>query len=230
VFSTVTEGPWAIVGAIAAIVGAAVVILASAYEFLVAPWWRRRALRRPCRAWFLISALNQRNISHAMQDQREHRVSELTLRSDSEFEIEMLYEPAIDFEVAEIYFGCEAQDNTRIDVKPIITSFCNRFIERGTNEESPDSHPDTNYTDHHKYYHLRKHKKIARGEPYSLGFKMKTRQSGRYEFRLVLVGEEVGHTKNKLFIRVEDVPTSRMRCVWKPHRWQGCFIQPASET
>ena len=56
---------------------------------------------------------------------------------------------------------------------------------------------------------------------------MQTRQAGRYEFKLFWLSEEVGRVKNKLFIRVEDAPTTRMRCVWEEHRWQGCYIQPA---
>jgi hypothetical protein len=178
-----TEGPWTVGGAIAAIIAAVVVVCTALYKFVFAPLWRRRELKRPCHAWFLIAASNQRQITHALQDDHEHRIEELTLQSNSEFEIEVLYISSINLETAESYFGCEAQDNNQIDVKPIITSFCNRFIERGTNEENLDTHPDTNYTDHHKYYHLRKSKKIARGEPYSLGFKMKTKKAGRYEFR-----------------------------------------------
>jgi hypothetical protein len=78
----------------------------------------------------LISASNQRKISHAIQDNREHRVVELTLQSNSEFDIEVIYFPSVDLETSEMYFGCEAQDNEKIGHKPLITSFHNKFIER----------------------------------------------------------------------------------------------------
>jgi hypothetical protein len=220
------EGPWTIGGAIAAIVAAVVIIYSSGYEFIFTPWRRRRKLRKPCKAWFLIPASNQRHISYAVQDHSEHRVEELTLRANHEIEIEFLYEPQVTSEISEIYFGCEAQDNLSIEAKPLINAYCNRFIERGTSEENPETHPDTNYTDHHKFYHIKKPKVIARNECYSVGCKIQTRQAGRYEFKLFLVGEEVGHTRNRLFIRVEDTPTTRMRCALGKHRWSGCFIQP----
>ena len=220
------EGPWTVVGAVAAIVAAIVVIISGAYEFVAHPMLRRRRLKTPCRAWFAISSLNQRTIDYAVQDGREHYLHELTLAANSEYEIEVLYQPTIGFIASEIYFGCNAQDNRDIDRKPTIESFCSRFVERGTSEESPETHPDTNSTDRHKYYHLKKQKNVARDEIYSMGFKIKTRGSGRYEFRIFFVGEEVGCIKNKLFIRVEEHPATRMRCVLKEHRWTGCFIQP----
>jgi hypothetical protein len=219
------EGPWTIGGAVAAIIAAVAVILASTYEFIIRPWWRRRALRRPCKAWFLIASTNQRKISHAVQDNREHYVEELTLASNSEYEIEFLYVPSITFAASEIYFGFNKQDDRDLDTKPIIKSFCDHFIERGTSEESPETHPETNYADHHKYYHIRKPRTIARKEPYSVGCKIQTRQAGRYEFNLVFVSEETGQPTNKLFVRVEDNPTTKMKCIFPKHT--RCFVQPA---
>jgi hypothetical protein len=146
------EGPWTIVGALAAIIAAAGVT----YEFVIGPRLRHRALRRPCKAWFLIASTKQRVISHAVQDSREHYVEELVLASNSEYEIEFLYMPSIAFPVSEIYFGFNEQNDRDLDTKPTIKSFYNHFIERGTKEESPETHPETNYVDHHKFYHLRK--------------------------------------------------------------------------
>jgi hypothetical protein len=225
--SAMIEGSWTIGGAVAAIVAAAVVIISAVYEFIIGPRWRRRTLRRPCKAWFLIASTNQRTISHAVQDSREHYVEELTLASNSEYEIEFLYVPSITFVVSEIYFGFNKQDDRDLDTKPIIKSFCNHFIERGTHEESPETHPETNYADHHKFYHIRKPRNIARREPYSIGCKIQTRQAGKYEFNLVFAGEEVGQPKNKLFVRVEDNPTTRMKCIFPKHR--KCFVQPAGK-
>jgi hypothetical protein len=223
--ATMLEGPWAIGGAIAAIVAAGIVIVSAGYEFILQPIWRRRKLKKPCEMWFAIPSLAQRKIDYAVQDLREHNVEELTLAANSQFEIEVLYRPIIGFVASEIYFGCDSQDYRHIETKPIIKSFCSRFIERGTNEESPETHPDTNYADRHKYYHIRKQRNAARHEIYSIGFKIQTREVGRYEFKLFFIGEEVG-SANRLFIRVEDRAVTRMRCVHRDHRWTGCFIQP----
>jgi hypothetical protein len=226
-FSVVPEGPWAIGGAIAATIAAVVATLSAAYEFLVRPTRRRHKLKRPCVARFTISSSEQRIISYAVQDKHEHHVEELTLAAHSEFEIEVLYWSKIDFAVSEIYFGCGEQDYHDLEGKPIIKSHCNLFIERGTKEESPETHPETNATDRHKFYHIKNLRVVAKNETYSLGFKIQTHEPGKYDFNLFFVGEEVGRLKNKLVIRVEERPVTRMRCVLAEHRWAGCFIQPA---
>jgi hypothetical protein len=136
------EGPWTISGAVAAIVAAVVVIISGTYEFILGPRWRRRVLKRPCKAWFLIASTQQRTISHAIQDHREHYVEELTLASDSEYELDFCYVPTITFTVSDIYFGFNKQDDRDLDTKPIIQSYYNRFIERGVGEESPETHPE----------------------------------------------------------------------------------------
>jgi hypothetical protein len=158
---------------------------------------------------------------------REHYVEELVLASNSEYEIEFLYMPSIAFPVSEIYFGFNEQNDRDLDTKPTIKSFYNHFIERGTKEESPETHPETNYVDHHKFYHLRKPRNIARKEPYIVGCKIQTRQAGRYEFNLIFAGEEVGRAQNKLFVTVENNPTTKMKCIFPKHR--GCFVQPAGK-
>jgi hypothetical protein len=214
-------------GSIAAIVAAVGVI----YEFILKPYFCRRALRRPCKAWFLIASLSQGNISYAVQDEQEHYVEELTLASNSEYEIDFLYLPRIAFHVSEIYFGFNKQDDRDLETKPIIQSYWNRFVERGVSEENPETHPETNYVDHHKFYHLRKPRHLARKEPYCIGCKVQTRKAGRYEFNLVLCGEEIGTPKNKLFVRVEDTPTTRMKCVLRQlrkHR-RKCFVKPTAQ-
>src|SRR5690349_11072527 len=103
-----TEGPWTVGGAIAAIVAAFVVIISSLYEFVIEPKMRRRRLRKPCEAWFAISPL--RPSSYAVRDGRDHHLSELTLAPNADYEIEILYKPRIGFEASRIYFGCNAQD------------------------------------------------------------------------------------------------------------------------
>jgi hypothetical protein len=213
---------WTIAGAIAAIVAAAGVI----YEFILKPYCRGRALRRPCKAWFLIASLSQKKLSYALQDEQEHYVEELTLASNSEYEIDLAYVPRIAFEVSEIYFGFNKQDDRDLETKPVIKSYCNRFIERGISEESPETHPETNYVDHNKYYHLLRPRHIARRECYLIGYKVQTRKAGRYEFNLMLRGEEIGSPKNKLFVLVEDTPTTEMKCVLRKHRRAKCFVKP----
>src|SRR6202040_3941058 len=96
-----SELPWTIGGAIAAAIAAA-----AAATPLVQSYRRRRKLKTPCKAWFAIPSSGQRILDYVVQDSNEHYVEELTLSSLSEFEIEILYRPTIDFTTSVIYFGC----------------------------------------------------------------------------------------------------------------------------
>ncbi len=213
------EGPWTIGGAFAAGLAAAVGI----YSIFIQPRLRRLALRRPCTAWFEIARSSQRSVAYALQDQREHSVYELVLPEHSTFQIEILYKSEVSFTAANIYFGCGAQDYD-LDRKPEITSVCYPFITEGITKETPKSHPETNAIDRHKFYHLRRPKNIAKGETYSLGCEIHTREAGIYKFQIFFVSEELGTTQNKLFIRVENQPSTKMRCI--DHA--ACFIEPRS--
>jgi hypothetical protein len=226
VLSVVVEGPWAIVGAIAAVIAAIVVILSSVYEFIIEPIWRRRKLKRPCWAVFVISAAKKRPVRYVIQDTHEHLVTELTLPSNSEVEVEVEYSSSITFDVSEIYFGCVGD----MEAKPTITSIVFLFYKSGAPEESPGTHPGYNKIDEYEFYHIARPKHIARNEQYVLGFKMQTRKAGVYKFQLHFISETVGRPKNDLFIRVEDEPTTKMRCVsHRKYRWTGCFIQPSGQ-
>jgi hypothetical protein len=226
ILAVATDEWWIIVGTIAAIVAAVAVIFFGVYEFVILPKWRRKQLRTPCEAWFAIASANKRVVGYAIQNEHEHYVEELTLAAHSEFELEILYRSSIGFTASEIYFGCGDQNYCDLETKPIIESRCSHFVERGTKEENPDTHPATNAVDRHWYYHIKESKSLARDETFSLGCKIKTRQPGLYAFRINFASEEVGSTKNKLFIRVEDPPATKMRCVKPDHKGSHCFVQP----
>jgi hypothetical protein len=224
VLSAVVEGPWAVGGAIAAIVAAIVVILSGVYEFVIQPACRHCRLRHPCKAVFVISAQKKRSVKYVVQDTHEHLVTELTLPSNSEVEIEVEYKSSITFDASEIYFGCDGE----MDAKPTIASLVFLFYKKGAPEESPDTHPGFNKIDEYEFYHVARPKKIAKNEDYLSGFKMRTRKSGLYRLRIYFVGETVGQPKNDLLIRVEDEPTTKMRCIsHRKYRWTKCFIQPS---
>jgi hypothetical protein len=223
ILSLIAAASWtAIASTTAAVVG----IISATYQFVVVPIWRRRKLAAPCSASFRIPASSQRAIDYVIQDGEEHYVEQLTLTSHSEFEIEILYKPTISFAASEIYFGCGEQNYADLASKPMIDSLCNLFSERGTPEESPDTHPETNWTDRHKFYHIRKPKIFPRNETHSLGFKMQTRDAGTWTLNMFFTGEEVGRLKNKLLVRVEDHPTTKMACTLPDHRHKRCVILP----
>jgi hypothetical protein len=167
--AVLTEGPWSITGAVAAIIGAVMVIVFGVYEFVWQPMRRRRRLKRPVKAWFHIPSLTQRRISYAAQDNRPHFVEELILAANSVTEVEFLFIPSLTFLSSEIYFGCDDGDVTK---RPIIQSYRILFLERGIAEESPETHPETNWADEHKLYHQKKSRTFTRKETYSYGCKI----------------------------------------------------------
>jgi hypothetical protein len=211
-------------GAIAAVLGVLGVFGFGLWEFALQPCLRRRKLRRPCKAFFLISAMDQ--CSHAVQDDKPHYVEELTLPEEEEVQIDILYIPNLDFTYSQIFFGCGKQNNENLTTKPVINTLANRFIKRGDPEESPEKNPETQYVDEHEFYHVTKSKAVAKGAVYRFGFKIQTRKIGRYEFSICFLSEEEGYHENKLFIRVEKNPSTKMKCVRKEHRWDACCIQP----
>jgi hypothetical protein len=212
------EGPWTIFAALAAAVGAAVVI----YSTFIQPRLRRVDLKSPCIAWFEIARSSQRLVSYAEQDDREHGVYELTLPANAVVEIEILYRSKISFLASELYLGCGDQDYRDLDKKPEVRAVCYPLIELGITKETPETNPEANAIDRHKFYHIRRPKNITINETYSLGCEMRTREPGRYKFRMFFVGEEVGSTPNKLFIRVEEHPSTKMCCV----EHAACFVNP----
>ena len=216
------EGPWTITGAVAAFISALMVIIFGVYEFVWRPWRHHRILKHPGKAWFHVPAISQRQILYAEQNHDAHLVEELTLAVNSTVAIGFLFRPSVSFEVYEVYFGCDLPKGSQ----PIIQSYLNLFIDRGVTEESPETHPDTNYTDNHNLHHIKKRRVFARGECYSHGCEIETRGPRIFEFKLFFVGDVQGTSENKLIIRVEQSPATRMRCHSHEHRWKGCFIQP----
>src|SRR6516162_2635959 len=188
------EGPWTITGAVAAFISALMVIIFGVYEFVWRPWRHHRILKHPGKAWFHVPAISQRQILYAEQNHDAHLVEELTLAVNSTVAIEFLFRPSVSFEVYEVYFGCDLPKGSQ----PIIQSYLNLFIDRGVTEESPETHPDTNYTDNHNLHHIKKRRVFARGECYSHGCKIETRGPRIFEFKLFFVGDVQGTSENKL--------------------------------
>jgi len=191
---------------------AAAVFAISIYAEFVRPQIRKHKLKSPCRAYFHIRELGLGALNHMVQDDRAHNVKELVLPSNSLVEIEIAYVPLIEFRVEETVFGCEGQ----LDSKPIVEEPITPFVAKGELPASP------NYWDRNGYYHYRSpNTGRSIGSCYTKGFKLKTQRAGTYKVMLGFMTNEIDGSA-WLYIKVEDKPKTRMRCI--EHR--DCHVHP----
>jgi hypothetical protein len=209
-----TEGPWAIAGAVAAIV----VLGITGYDIFVRPIWRRFRLRNPCEVHFAIRPLQQATLDYIFQDDQGHRVKELVVPANQLVEIEIGYEPKIAFYEAELIFGCDGDDAT----KPFATECINRLIAVGKSHWIPGE-DEGHWRDRHKCYHVLRNKPRAVGTHIAVGFMLQTGAPGTYPANVSFLTNEMDRTVS-LKIRVEDKPHTRMRCHEKGHL--GCYVRP----
>jgi hypothetical protein len=138
VTSVVAEGPWAIAGALAAIA----VFILTIYQLIIAPifkhLYRKRKIKRAMRSYFLIPMLSQgRSVYYAIQDEREHRCTNIVLPPDSKTLVEFWFRPTISFKYSYMLFGCkhDDRDSTARNTKPrplkMIDVYPQGHIEKG---------------------------------------------------------------------------------------------------
>lgn len=190
---------------------------------IVRPWRRRRKLKRPFDAYFLITSRNRFQLNYVVQDEnKEHFVKEIVVPPKSEIPIQIILHPRLGFLQREIYFGCEESDAN--EEKPRATEYFAPFVAKGARRSAqPDEAHPGHYTDYNGFYHVREdylYTKDAR----VIGFKLETRATGTYRAQIYVVTDDV-RGKAELSIKVIERPEiTRMRCVMKKHR--KCFVIP----
>jgi hypothetical protein len=209
-----TEGPWTIAGAVAAVI----VLAVTGYDIVIKPLWRRFRLKEPCEVHFAIRPLQQARLDYILQDDVGHRVKELVVPANQLVEIEVGYEPKIAFHEFEFIFGCDG-DETK---KPYATECINRLIDVGKSRWLPGQ-DDGHWRDRHKYYHVVRDKPRAVGTHVAIGFMLQTGPAGIYPAKVSFLSNEMDTTLT-LRLRVEDKPLTQMRCHEKGHF--GCFVRP----
>jgi hypothetical protein len=211
--------PWSMISAFLGAGSVSVIV----YTQLLRPWNRRRRLKKPFDAYFLITSLSRFNLDYVLQDDDEHFVKELVLPANSEVPIQIILEPRISFTQHELYFGCS--ENVVNREKPHATEYFVPFVKEGMRRSGkPDEHHPGHYTDYNGFYHVRENLLYTR-DTRVIGFKLKTGAVGVYAAQVFVVTDDV-RGKADLKIRVEDPVRTKMRCVYKPHRTRGCFVSP----
>ena len=219
---TVGAWPWPMIGAFLA----AGSLLLIGHTQIVRPWLRRRKLKRPFRAHFLITPPNRFPLKYVLQDDDEHYVKELVVPPNSEIPIQIVLEPRLSFMQHEIYFGCD--ESLADEKKPRATEYFVPFVREGVRGHGkPDAAHPGHYTDYNGFYHVRENFLYTK-DCRVIGFKLQTGATGIYPAQIYTVTEDV-RGKVDLVIRVEQPARTKMRCTRKEHRIRGCFVTPAGK-
>jgi hypothetical protein len=213
-WATIQGWPWSIIISAAA-------LSVVAYTQIIRPWRRRRRLRRPFDAYFVITTPGRFRMGYVVQDDKEHYVKELVVPSHSEVSIQIALEPKLSFLQHELYFGCD--EGLVDEEKPRATEWFVPFVREGVRRSGkPDEAHPGHYTDYNGFYHVRENYLYTK-DARVIGFKLVTRRTGTFPAQIYFVTDDV-RGKAELSIRVEQPARTKMRC--KKHR--RCFVVPSA--
>jgi len=217
--AAIAAWPWAM---FSTVFGGAVFLMVLHTQF-IRPWRRRRKLRHPFKAHFVITARNRFELSYAQQDDKDHIVKELVVPPNAKIPVQILLEPKVSFMEREIYFGCE--ESLADEGKPQATEYFVPFVREGVRRSGkPDAQHPGHYTDYHGFYHVRQDY-LYTNDARIVGFMLETKSTGTYPAQVYTVGDEV-RGRADLTIKVEQPVQTKMRCESKTHRKRGCLITP----
>jgi hypothetical protein len=188
---------------------------------MILPLVRRYRLRHPCHVWFNIMRPDEGEVSYVQREGKSHHLKELVLPPNSEFEIEVIYLPKLDFYESEIIFESSSSD---IDGKPFAFECFNRFAMPGKGRGQWIPGVDEGHTlTRHKNYHIVRNRARNVGTHRFIGFKFKTEKVGVFPMKFIFITPEVEGNAD-LTIRVEERPTTSMKCYVKEHG--ECYVYP----
>jgi hypothetical protein len=208
---------------VSALLGAATISLVW-YTQIFRPWRRRRRLRRPFDAHFLITAADQFSLDYVQQNNREHYVKKLVVPPNREIPIQIVLVPRVSFMQHELYFGCD--ESLMDENKPRATEWFVPFVREGVRKSGkPDAEHPGHYTDTNGFYHVRENY-LYTADCRVIGFKLLTGRPGTFRAQVYTVTDDV-RGRADLKIKVQEPPKTKMRCYRKWHRIQLCWVKPA---
>jgi hypothetical protein len=126
---------------------------------------------------------------------------ELHWPPNSEALVQTRMAPRLHYRQHEIVFGFIGDKSTR----PLPLSVVNTFIARGKRRTQSPEDDEAHAVDHNDNYHVKETRECTRPNVYTLGFRVQTRQPGRYPVRLEVITEcGEGKPVEELIFIVED--------------------------
>jgi len=213
------EGPWTIAGTVigACILVATLFLIVTTLIEWVRPGRRLKALiADPADVQFLIPS-RARGCDHAIQDERNHLVTQLILPPNSDTLVEIRIAPRHTFETHTLQFGTPYTegDEEGYERKPRALSYLNPFIAVGVDRAGVPGETPGHKINTHGYYQLEMPWYWNPQTIRVIGLKVRTRSKGTYEWQTVLAGADFVAFK-KLSIVVTNLPL-RMNCINPAH-------------
>ncbi len=199
-FWTITIGP------------VVVVLLIVGIQIVWPNWFRRWIARKPVRARFLYE-----------KDGELHQVSVVVLPSNSDCEVQLMAHVRFGFMQHEFMFRING-DRSRI---PKIREYFADWVAEGSIGRGKPGDPPSHYIDSKGGYHIREEGVRSRGNEYRMGYKIHTGPAGVFPTVLKFI-HELGDGGSDLSVRVEDDPSTPMKCDKRGHK--NRFVAPPSRS
>ena len=221
--SELADYPWNMIGALASVasllatLGIGAWVIRDVRRLDV----RRKRVKRPGEAFFVIPAVQYHNCDHAHQNEYEHNTKIIILRADTVSTVDLVIKSLVDFDTDQVYLGVEDNNFNR----PCFIEVYNRFITTGYRRQTvPGDGTSYDYIDKYFYYHFVEHVQWPEGENKALGFKIKTGKAGRYKLNIVFLGAAVYGRVDDLTIVVSKEPREDICCCIPAYMGWNCAV------
>ncbi len=162
--SAMAPWPWPMAG----VALSTTMLLVILHVNFLKPYRRRRALRRPVEAFFLVPGPG-RDCDYAEQDGHEHWLREIVLPANAEIIAELIYKARLAFHTRDVSFGCEHVSGSAD--RPRAIEYSNPFIVRGRRQRVVPGEGNDDYQDTHGYFHAVENKLWSAGDEKSYAIK-----------------------------------------------------------
>ena len=162
------------------------ILLIIGWVNVIKPLRRKAMMRAPFTAYFRTSD--------------EKKLTELHVPAKASVDIQINREPRLHYTEYELALGFDGPP----DKRPYASRARNLFIKRGRFKEGTPDTDDRHYIDAKDAYHIKEQRELTKGNTYTVGFAVQTRESGRYPVRLRTITDAgEGQPQKQLVLIVE---------------------------
>lgn len=163
------------------------ILIAIIWINVVRPRLRQRQMKTPFTAYFRTGG--------------NEKLTELHVPANRSIDIQINREPHLHYTEYELIFGFKGP----LDKRPYAQTAKNLFIKRGQFKEGSPDTDDRHYIDTKDAYHITQQRKLTKGNTFTIGFTVQTREPGRYPVRLRAITEAgEGRPRKELVLIVDE--------------------------